>query len=200
MVIDSMVDLENALGASMASLLDEDQRIMGDDEDEESAPTQQQVDKEDEEPELEVPKTIIDDDGVEYEPAHPKPREKRPSKHKEGIYAVRMYRSKDPKSKRSFLSEGTIFINVLHPAFSERLSLDRRSSVNVSLGPRLASYLSNELAQYYRQDFYDKFHLPVPQERSKLYEELLDSSTVLEKRLFSKLAQTKVPAKVFAPE
>lgn len=58
------------------------------------------------------------------------------------------------RGKFELLIGNTLFINIDHPDFKERVEADSKGRVR--FGSRLASYLSNELASHYRMKIYKK--------------------------------------------
>jgi len=210
MLDDSMAELEDALTGSITAVLRADQSKLEDDDDDDdddgdfvedakatSSPAEASANTAKEQPEPE-PTEIVEDD-VTYTPVRKttaKPERAKKRKAEPTLFDVRFVRSdNDADAKRSFRSDRVIYINVEHPNFQARLRKQRNG--RVVLGPRIAAYLANELAQYYQAGYYDRFRLAAPgKDRHRLYEELLDTATELENHLCQKLS-AKLPAKTF---
>mmetsp|Transcript_6313 Transcript_6313/g.7958 ORF Transcript_6313/g.7958 Transcript_6313/m.7958 type:complete len:90 (+) Transcript_6313:855-1124(+) len=67
----------------------------------------------------------------------------------------------------------------------ERIETDKNGRPKFT--PRLASYLSNELACHYRADYYKKFEVQVPTDRDQIYHDLFDSAYAMENVVAKKI-------------
>lgn len=160
--------------------------------------------------EAEVP---VEVEGVTYEPVPRtttrRRRERSERKRKAGLFDIKFVKAPTDAAtepQRSFAVDRLIYFNVDHDQF--RLRLDRTRAGEVRMGARMAAYMSNELARHYRRDYYEQLRQALPEDRDKLYEDLLDSVNDLEEALHGKLAAankdksrpTDIPQELFQSE
>jgi len=205
---DSLHNLEDVLSGSIADLFSTDEEATTSDEsqgeDEEYEDEEEEEDDEDQlasdAEKVDPPPRKLTVEKVEYEtlttPRAPK-RKPKDVKQDNRPYEIRFVKSEEEGSaaKRSFCVENVIYINVNHEEFKARLSKKQKSGT-FEMGPRMAAYLANEMAQYYRSGFYDRFDVATPTDRTQLYQELIDSAVSLESRLSSSLSKRSNKAEI----
>jgi hypothetical protein len=73
--------------------------------------------------------------------------------------------------KRSYLVDSTIYINVAHPDFQERMSYSRLGQPKVT--DRLGAYIAATVSIHYKDQFYAKYGY-MPDRRDLLFDEQVD--------------------------
>ncbi len=86
----------------------------------------------------------------------------------------------DGQIKRSYLVDATIYINVVHPDFQDRMTYTRLGQPRVT--DRLGAYIAATVSTHYKDQFYAKYgHLP--ERRDLLFDEQVDFIFRLESAL-----------------
>ncbi|CAK9002867.1 Acyl-CoA dehydrogenase AFT10-1 (AF-toxin biosynthesis protein 10-1) [Durusdinium trenchii] len=118
-------------------------------------------------------------DEVAYKLVSTKPKKKRV---KQGMFRVKfVHQAEDAiEPVRSFRADDTIFINSSHPDYMERAPVNPKTG-SLRLTARSTSYLVNEIAQYYRDEFYSRLEHEPPSDRHGIYRDLLDTVNRLER-------------------
>ena len=86
----------------------------------------------------------------------------------------------DGQVKRSYLVDATIYINVAHPDFQDRMTYTRQGQPKVS--ERLGAYIAAIISIHYKDQFYAKYG-SMPERRDLLFEEQVDFIFRLESAL-----------------
>jgi hypothetical protein len=82
--------------------------------------------------------------------------------------------------KRSYLVDATIYINVAHPDFQERMTYTRQGQPKVT--DRLGAYIAATVSIHYKDQFYAKYGY-MPERRDLLFDEQVDFMFRLESAL-----------------
>lgn len=82
--------------------------------------------------------------------------------------------------KRSYLIDATIYINVAHPDFQERMVYTRLGQPKVT--ERLGAYIAATVSIHYKDQFYAKYGY-MPERRDLLFDEQVDFIFRLESAL-----------------
>ena len=77
----------------------------------------------------------------------------------------------DGQVKRSYLVDATIYINVAHPDFQERMVYNRQGQPKVT--ERLGAYIAATVSIHYKDQFYSQYGY-IPERRDLLFDEQVD--------------------------
>lgn len=105
-----------------------------------------------------------------------------------GIKFVKIPADNEGKFPRSQFNSGTIFINMEHPDFEERIGRTRKGELRLT--ERLISYIAAVISIHYKDKYYEKYHNQ-PDVRTDLFDEQVDFIFRLEKTLLPFLKEIK---------
>lgn len=110
-------------------------------------------------------------------------------KKKIGMFDVRFVYNENEtdgaEGVQSFYSDGSVYINTAHREFTERSELDSKG--RPKFGPRLAAYLSLELAQYYQIEYFRKNPHEDTLNKQELFNRVVATANSVEKTLNSRM-------------
>lgn len=213
-VEDTLSDLEDTLRDSMASLLEQDEQGLDPLEDDDTEFSESRElpidDNKDDATAADIKNNEpISVDNVDYEPVvrkTPEERQQRKKKQKDGLFQIQFVRARsddpDVVPKRSFVTDRNLYVNIDHADFQARLEKDREGEYRV--GPRVVSYLCNEMATHHRLTFDHMHKIDMTASQEDSYESLVDSINKLEIKLYSSwsnnpASKRKVPKEIYAP-
>jgi len=104
------------------------------------------------------------------------------------VYDIQFVKSEDTQA-RSYLIDKVISMNTSNLDYQSRLLKDKNGMLK--FGPRMASYLANELARYYMDEKYTKLGLVPPEAREELYDDLVTSANRIENVVIRNLGSFK---------
>jgi hypothetical protein len=124
------------------------------------------------------------DDKIKFSYDTEKPKsEPKPVRQRRNSFDIQFYEippDADGQVKRSYLIDATIYINVAHPDFQERMTYTRLGQPRVT--DRLGSYIAATVSIHYKDQFYAKYGYQ-PERRDLLFDEQVDFIFRLESAL-----------------